>query len=160
MRRSILMITTSITLLVAGAPGLARVRPEPKTEAGVLSASDAWIAAERLGDVAGVNARLVDGYVDVESNGKPHTKAELINHTATRKDIWPGTPAQVALAFHQKYPHISKVVIEGDTAVLSYYPADPKRPANIIAEDVFTYEHGMWKGIFSSHFAPPPAPKS
>lgn len=108
-----------------------------------------------MGHVADVDARLVADYLDVESNGRPHTKAELIAHTANRKDIWPGTAAEVALAFHRKYPSINKVVIHGNTAILSYYPADTKALPYILAEDIFVYEDGMWKGILSNHFAKP-----
>ena len=128
---------------------------EPKTEAAVIAADDDWLAAERRGDVASLDARLADIYRDVESNGRAHPKSELLSATARRKDIWPGTAAEVAAAFRKKYPVVMKVVIAGDTAILSFHSTDSSLESYIGSEDVFTYQNGMWKGVLSNHLTPP-----
>lgn len=155
LRFSLLWVALATPFLVSATHNTSRL--EPKTAAGVLAASDDWIAAERLGQVAKVNARLSDNYRDVESNGRAHPKADLLKHTATRKDIWPGTAADVVKAFHEKYPSMKTVVMEGDMAILSYHRMDPKLQGYIIAEDIFTYRNGMWRGILSNHFNVPAA---
>src|SRR4051794_20806398 len=103
MTRSSMLPLMLITQIAFAGSASARGHAEPKNEIGVLAASDDWIAAERLGNVAELDARLAAEYCDVESSGRPHSKAELLAHTASRKDIWPGTPAEVAAAFHKKY---------------------------------------------------------
>lgn len=154
-------VPLALTIAMIASPASAASQgAEPRNEAGVLAASDDWIAAERMGNVAELNQRLAADYCDVESNGRAHPKAELLAHTAGRKDIWPGTPAEVAAAFHKQHPSIKKVVIHGDTAILSYYPANPNGDAYVLAEDIFAYEHGRWTAVISNHFNVPPAGSS
>jgi hypothetical protein len=149
--RSLLLATIAAPCLVAAAQESGR-RPESRDPAGVLAAADDWIAAERMRNVAALGRRLTNRYRDYDADGRSHSKTELLDHAATRKDIWPGTADDVARAFHAKYPSRKEVVIEGDTAIISYHPVDPTRSEYVVAEDTFTYQDGMWRGVMSSHF--------
>lgn len=145
-------------LLAASTAAIARA--EPKTAASVIAADDEWLASERLGDVARLNARLADEYRDVLPDGKVHLKSQLLKAVANHKDRATGTVAEVAAAVRKQHPVIEKVVIVGDTAILSFHSVDPTLEPLVRSTDVFTYDHGMWKGLLSTHAALPPASSS
>jgi hypothetical protein len=139
-------VAVLVLALSAAAPALA---DEARTEAAVLAADDDWLAAERLGDAAALDARLADAYHDVSPNGALHLKADLLNRTRTRKDVMSGTPQEVAAIVRKQYPVRETVVIDGDTAVLTFHSVDPAQNDRVLSVDVFTYEHGRWRGLLS-----------
>jgi hypothetical protein len=135
--------------LFAASAGPAAAADEPRTQAAVLAADDDWLAAERLGDAAALDARLADAYHDVSPTGSVHLKAHLLEHTRTRKDKMTGTPQEVAAIVRKKYPVRETVEITGDTAVLTFHSVDPAQNDRILSVDVFTYENGRWRGMLS-----------
>jgi len=139
-------------LIAAGAGPM--THPEPKTKAAVLAADDEWLGAERIGDVGTLNARLADQYQDITPTGEVHSKAQLLAATAARTNRATGTIAEVAAAFRKQNPIVETVLIEGNTAILSFHSPDPALEPIVRSEDVFTYEDGMWKGILSAHSSP------
>jgi hypothetical protein len=143
--------------LLAATPSSARApaRAEPRTEQGVLAADDDWLAAERRGDVAALDRRLSDQYQDVEADGRAHPKSELIDMTAHRATPATGSPAEVAAEFRRQHPVIEKVVIVGDTAILSFHSVDPSKQTLVLSVDVFSYQDGVWKGVLSKHSGMP-----
>ena len=132
-------------------------RPEPKTVAAVLAADDDWLAAERRGDVAALDARLADGYRDIEADGKAHSKAELLAYTARRPDKSTAPAGQVAREFRAAHPITERVLIVGDTAVLSFHSVESTQQDAVRSVDVFAYRNGMWRGVLSDHAIAPKA---
>lgn len=125
--------------------------PEPRTDAGVLAADDDWLAAERRGDVAALNARLADGYEDVDPGGQVHPKSELLRWTAERKDKATGSVAEIAALFRGRNPMDLRVRIFGDTAILSFHSKGPADAELVRSVDVFSYIRGRWMGVLSKH---------
>ena len=146
-------ILSTLALCVFMTEARAADRVEPKTEGAVLAADDDWLAAERRGDVATLDARLAPGYRDVAPDGKVHLKADMLKAVA-RLQVKATDPAEkVAADFRAKHPIVEKVVIVGDTAVLSFHSVDPAQQDIVRSVDVFTYDRGMWRGMLSLHNA-------
>ena len=124
---------------------------EPKTEAAVLAASDDWLAAERRGDVAALDRRLMPQYRDIEPNGHVHPRSALIAHTANLKDPSTVPAKQLAAEFRRLHPVVEKVIIAGETALLSYHSTDPQTEDEVRSIDVFVYDQGRWRAIVSTH---------
>jgi hypothetical protein len=143
----------AVTLITLSAIGIEAkdLREEPKTEAAVLAASDDWLAAERRGDVAALDRRLMLEYRDIEPNGHVHPRSALIAHTANLKDPSTVPAKQLAAEFRQAHPVIEKVIISGDTALLSYLSADSKTEGQVLSIDVFVYNQGRWRALVSTH---------
>ena len=124
---------------------------EPKTEAAVLAASDDWLAAERRGDIASLDRRLMPEYQAIESTGHVHPRSMLIAHAANLKDPSTVPAKQFAAEFRKAHPVVEKVIISGDTAVLSYHSTDPRAEDQVRSVDVFVYDHGRWRALVSTH---------
>ena len=124
---------------------------EPRTEAAVLAASDDWLAAERRGDVAALDRRLMPEYRDIEPNGRVHPRSALIAHTANLKDPSTVPAKQLAAEFRKAHPVVEKVIITGDTALLSYHSTDPQTTDDVRSIDVFVYNEGRWRALVSTH---------
>ena len=124
---------------------------EPKTEAAVLAASDDWLAAERRGDVAALDRRLMPEYRDIEPNGHVHPRSALIAHAVNLKDPSTVPAKQLAAEFRKAHPVIEKVIITGDTALLSYHSTDPQTEDEVRSVDVFVYDQGRWRALVSTH---------
>ena len=146
-RFAALLGAVALSSLATGVGAADRV--EPKTEAAVLAADDDWLAAERRGDVAALDRRLDDSYRDVKSDGKVHLKADMLRAVANLKVKATDPAAKVAADFRAQHPMLEKVTIVGDTAILSFHSVDPAQQAIVRSIDVFTYEHGMWRGVLS-----------
>ncbi len=140
-----------IFLAAVALPTQAAGRLQARTEAAVLAADDDWLAAEQRGDVPALEARLAPGYRDIEPNGTVHLKAELLAFTARRQNKATGRASEVAAGFRAKHPAQEKVLIVGNTAVLSFHSIDPTEQALVRSVDVFAYQNGMWRGVLSSH---------
>ena len=138
-------------LCLSGGVALAAPRPEPKTDAAVIAAAYDWLGAERCGDVRALDVRLAPEYRDIRPDGTVHTKQQLLNYTAVRKDKATGTTQEVAAAYRLAHPIVEKAVIRGDTAIVSYHSVDPATQAVVRSFDVFTYDHGVWRGMISGH---------
>jgi Domain of unknown function (DUF4440) len=149
------MTLTSVLALVALATTAHAARPqEPKTEAAVLAADDDWLAAELRGDVAALDARLGPTYRDITSNGKVHVKAEMLDALGRLKSKATGPAAKVAADSRAAHPMVEKVVIVGDTAMLSFHSIEPAQQAAVRSVDVFVYEDGVWRAVLSVDMAP------
>jgi len=148
-----LFVAPFLAILTAGAPAIhAGTMPaEPRTEAAVLAASDDWLAAERRGDVASLERRLMPQYQDIEPNGRVHPRSALIAHAANLKDPSTVPAKQLAAEFRKANPVIEEVVMSGDTALISYHSPNPDIRANVRSIDVFAYDTGQWRALVSTH---------
>jgi hypothetical protein len=124
---------------------------EPHTEAAVLAADDDWLAAELRGDLKALDARLMPTYRDVTPEGKVHTKQQLLAGVAKHPDKVTTPPLQAATDYRAHHPVIEHVLIEGDTALLQFESTKPEEQGVIRSVDVFVYQDGRWRGLYSSH---------
>jgi Domain of unknown function (DUF4440) len=124
---------------------------EPHTEAAVLAADDDWLAAELRGDVSALDARLMPTYRDVTPEGNVHIKAQLLAGTAKRSNKVTTSPKQAAADFRAQHPVVEHVLIEGDTAILQFESVKPEDQGIIRSVDVFVYQDGRWRGLYSAH---------
>jgi hypothetical protein len=146
-------ITAVLSTFSATAVEAKDFQAEPKTEAAVLAASDDWLAAERRGDVAALDRRLMPEYQDITSSGQVHPRSALIAHAANLKDPSTMPAKQLAAEFRKAHPVVEKVIITRDTAVLSYHSADSQTEDEVRSIDVFVYDQGRWRALVSTHNA-------
>jgi len=140
-----------LVVLTLSATAIQAEEFEPKTEAAVLAASDDWLAAERRGDIAALDRRLMPEYQDIAPNGHAHPRLALIAHAANLKEPSKVPVKQLAAEFRKAHPVIEKVIITGDTALISYYSTNPQSEDVVWSIDVFVYNHGRWQALVSMH---------
>jgi hypothetical protein len=147
------LVTLQVGLAVVSAQAFSSepAQSEPRTEAAVLAASDDWLAAERRGDVVTLDRRLMPEYRDIEPNGHVHPRSALIAYAANLKNPSTLPPIQLAAEFRKAHPVIEKVVISGDTALISYHAPDQQSQEDVRSIDVFVYNQGMWRALVSTH---------
>lgn len=142
--------TAAALCCVAAYPACAtETTAEPHTAAAVLAADDDWLAAELRGDVSALDARLMPSYRDVTPEGKVHTKSDLLGGVAKHPNKVTTSPQQAAADFRAQHPVVEHVLIEGDTAILQFEKTEG--PGIILSVDVFVYEDGRWRGLYSAH---------
>jgi hypothetical protein len=146
--RTCFSILALIVALQPGSAGASDAKPEPRTEAAVLAASDSWLAAELRGDAKALEQRLMPEYRDIEPNGNVHARSALIAHAANLKDPSTLPAKEVAAEFRKAHPSVEKVIISGPTALISYQAQE-----TVLSVDVFVYDKGMWRALVSTHNA-------
>lgn len=149
----LLATAAGVGLVFSATPASATAlrRSEPHTAAGVIAADDAWLAAERRGDVAGLDDILLPEYRDVGPDGKVYVKADLLRSTEKRPDKSSEPSVKVAADFRAAHPTTMKVVIAGDTAILTFHPVEPNEQAFVLSSDVLVYRRHALHGIYSQH---------
>jgi hypothetical protein len=117
-----------------------------RTEAAVIAVDKHWGDAEVSADDAYLNQLLLPEYRTVNSEGVAHGKS-----TTARK---PATPAQKAQmdAWRASHPEEPKVLINGDTAILTWTaPAIASAAGVVRSVDIFLYRGGHWHALYSQH---------
>ena len=127
----------------------ASVKPEPKTAAAVIAADDGWEKAEETGGVAYVDNLLLPDYRSVSANGSVHDKAAILADTKNNVGS-PDHAAKVA-KWRADHPMGTLALIQGDTAIVTFYlkPLGPQK--GIMSSDIFVYRDGEWHAIYSQH---------
>jgi hypothetical protein len=151
--RYLLLIIGMLAFTAAPANRIFASEPvvEPHTEAAVLAADDDWLSAELRGDLTALDLRLMPAYRDVTLEGKVYSKQDLLAHAAKRPNKVTTPPVQAAAEFRAKHPEIEHVLIEGDTAIVQFESTKPEEQGIIQSIDVFVYEGGHWRGLYSAH---------
>jgi len=141
MRAQLTALAGAILLMSSAAHAAAPQKPD---EASVRAVETGWNQAFMTGDGAALDALLDPDYVSVSSNGKAHSKADII---AGAKGYAAKNPGQKATAL----PPTSTVQIFGATALVRHHGASET------SMDLFAFEHGRWVAKYSQHTAIPPA---
>lgn len=121
------------------------------SEAGVMAVDKHWSIAELTGNSDYLNNMLLPEYRSVNTDGTAHSKAAIVAGAAKRKgtDI---AKAQLEFATYQKeHPYGSAVVIQGNTAIVSFYDPTLGPQNGVKSSDVFVYIDGQWHAIYSQH---------
>lgn len=126
-----------IRLLAAGALAVTALMawPGPSDTDVIRRIERRWLDAEFRGDTATLRALLVPEYRSVSSKGvkdRPEIFATALRHAANHDT----EPAYVD----------SQIEIHGGTAIAAFTVPDTSYSA-----DVFIFEHGSWRAIYSQH---------
>jgi hypothetical protein len=116
-----------------------------KTSAAVIAVDKHWGEAELAGDNAYLDELLLPDYRTVDPTGVAHGKSR-----GARK---PATPEEQAKAKNWLATHAieAKVVISGDTAVLTWYDPSLGPERGVRSSDIFVYQGGQWHALYSQH---------
>ncbi|HEX6495633.1 MAG TPA: nuclear transport factor 2 family protein [Acidobacteriaceae bacterium] len=125
------------------------VKPEAKTAAAVVAADDGWDQAEETGDTAYIDNLLLPEYRSVNADGSVHDKAAIV--ASAKKNVSSPEHAAKVAKWKATHPMGTGVVLQGDTAIVTFYlkPLGPEK--GIMSSDIFVYRGGQWHAIYSQH---------
>jgi hypothetical protein len=123
--------------------------PQPKTAAAVMAADDGWLKAEETGDTAYIDNLLLPEYRSVNADGSVHDKAAIL--ASTRKNAGSTARSVADQKWLAAHPMGTAALIQGDTAIVTFYlkPLGPEK--GIMSSDIFVYRDGEWHAIYSQH---------
>jgi hypothetical protein len=139
---SIRTIAYSLVLVstLAGGAALAAPAREPASAEGVRQAEDRWSEAFMTGDAATLDRLLDADYVSVSATGKSRTKSEIIAAAQAYAAAHPGAHAD-------PLPPTSTIRVTGNSAIVQH------RGEKAMSVDVFYYQNGAWRAVYSQHTA-------
>lgn len=142
-------------LTVAAGPQASRwTAISPRTEAAVVAADAAWSKAEDEGDVVFLDDLLAPDYQSIAPDGKSTGKAQILEaarkHTALAPEERKAIVAQNA-AWAALHIGTNRVVISGETAVLTRVSGMAGKEGRVASCDVFAYRDGRWHALYSQH---------
>jgi hypothetical protein len=119
------------------------------TAAGAIATDQHWSDAETHGDVAFLGQLMLPEYRSVGPDGVAHSRATIIG--GAKKNIGNSAGVAAAAAYVKAHPYATAVVLEGNTAVLSFY--DPQRgpEKGVRSSDILVYVDGRWHALYSQH---------
>lgn len=123
--------------------------PEPKTEAAVIAADDAWLKAELAGDATFLDALLLPGYVSIGASGTVTPKSRIVANAGARDSNARAKLASAVASWRALHPIKPAVSISGNTAILQWIVAAPSLA--VVSSDVFVYRDRRWRAIYSQH---------
>lgn len=136
-------------LAFAGVSRAASPDETAHTAAAVKAVDHHWLDAELDGDTAYLEALLLPAYRSVGADGVVHPRQAIIAHAAQNR----GSDQQrhKVEAWIKAHPSAQSVVLQGDTAILSFY--DPKLGPDrgVRSADIFVYVGGHWRALYSQH---------
>ncbi|WP_404629509.1 nuclear transport factor 2 family protein [Dyella ginsengisoli] len=121
--------------------------------AAVIATDDHWLQAEVSGDTAYLAQLLLPSYRSVSPDGSVHPRAAILAHAA--KNRGSDQARRQVEAWRKTHPSHPSVVIQGDTAVLSFQAGDAATPGVVRSSDIFVYVDGHWRALYSQHSAVP-----
>lgn len=152
MNRHHALIGAAIALGLA-APAAARAQTSSVDETqhtaeSLIAVTNHWSDAEARGDTAYLERLLAPAYRSVNADGTIHGRSRIIAGAAAH-----GSPAAVAAlaAWRATHHHATRVVIDHETAVVSYAPGPDSPDSPITSSDVFVYNDHRWQALYSAH---------
>lgn len=119
--------------------------------AAVIAVDDHWLQAEVGGDTEYLGQLLLPAYRSVSPDGSVHPRAAILAHAVANRGS--DKARREVEAWLKKHPSHPSVVIEGDTAILSFYASDDMTPGVVRSSDIFVYVDGHWRALYSQHSA-------
>ncbi|RDS80600.1 nuclear transport factor 2 family protein [Dyella monticola] len=124
-----------------------------QTEAGVMAVENHWTLAEMTGDTVWLDHMLLPEYRSVGDNGAAHPKDAIVAGAAKRR----GTSLDQAklkwAAYQRDHAFGSAVVMQGNTAIVSFYDTSLGPQKGVRSSDIFVYVDGQWHALYSQHTA-------
>jgi hypothetical protein len=147
------LLATAVMAFGLCAPVTARAQSavvdetQPTAEA-VTAVTNHWSDAEARGDTAWLERLLAPEYRSVNADGTIHSRSRIIAGAAAH-----GSPAAVAAlaTWRATHHHNVRVVIDHETAVVSYSPGPDGPDAPITSSDIFVYRDHHWQALYSAH---------
>jgi hypothetical protein len=122
-----------------------------RTADAVLAVDQHWSDAETDGDTAWLEQMLLPEYRSVNSRGVATPKAAIVAHAARNRGLDEARQKQMVEAWRKTHPSESKVVLRGDTAIITFYDPAQGPLLGVRSVDVFVYEGGRWHALYSQH---------
>lgn len=140
------------TLALAGTTRAATVDETARSAAAVKAVDQHWLDAELDGDTAYLEALLLPAYRSVGADGVAHPRRTILAHAARNR----GSDRQrrEVEAWIRAHPSAQNVVLQGDTAVLSFYDPALGPDRGVRSADIFVYVDGRWRALYSQHASP------
>jgi hypothetical protein len=145
----------ALAIVILALAGSARAAPPDETAhtaAAVEAADQHWLDAELDGDTAYLEALLLPAYRSVDADGVAHPRQVIIAHAARNRGS-DGKRREVE-AWIKAHPSAKRVVLQGDTAILSFYDPALGPDRGVRSADVFVYAGGRWRALYSQHVRP------
>jgi hypothetical protein len=120
-----------------------------RSAAAVMAGDQHWLEAETGGDTAWLEQMLLPGYRSVNNRGVATGKADIIAHAA--KNRGSDKARKAVEAWLKAHPSKQRVVLQGDTAILTFYDAALGPERGVRSVDIFVYEGGRWHALYSQH---------
>lgn len=146
---ALLMFIAAGVAARADSPKLAVGKSDARTPEAVKAADAAWLEAEINGDAKFLEWFLEDGYESIDSSGAILSKGVLIENRRRQ-----GRAEKFAAAvreWREKHPNHARVMLYGDTAVLTWVTDDPSSKTPVYSCDIFVYRDHHWHAIYSQH---------
>jgi hypothetical protein len=154
MTKATILCAALVALSVAASRGNAQTVSEKtegqKTAAGAIATDQHWSRAETYGDTVFLRGFLLPDYRSVGHDGVVHTRAQIIAGAAKSGRDTVASIAAVA-AYRKAHPYATTVVIEGNTAVLSFYSPALGPEKGIKSSDILLFQDGRWHALYSQH---------
>lgn len=139
-------------LIVTGsamAAGTDHADETARTRVAVMAVDHHWMQAEINGNTAWLSHLLLPEYRSIGADGEATSRAEILASAAKHR----GSDAfkRKVQAWIKAHPTKKSVVLHGNVAILSFY--DPERGAQegVRSSDIFVYEDGRWRALYSQH---------
>jgi hypothetical protein len=120
--------------------------------AAVKAVDQHWLDAELDGDTAYLEMLLLPAYRSVGADGVAHPRHAILAHAAANRGS--DKKRREVEAWIKAHPSGQAVVLQGDTAILSFYDPVLGPSRGVRSADVFVYVDGHWRAIYSQHARP------
>lgn len=120
-----------------------------RTAAGAIATTQHWLDAEVHGDVSYIDDLLLPEYRSVDGSGVAHPKAAIV--ASTRRNRGADSKAREVAAYLQAHPHGTRVAIQDNTAVVTYYAQALGADRGVQSSDILVYRAGRWHALYSQH---------
>jgi len=121
------------------------------SEVGVVAAEDHWSRAELAGDTAFLEHFLLTGYRSVGPDGHAADKTKIVAGAAKRSSHSLAQADSEIADYRKQHPYDTKVVIEGDVAVISFSDPALGKDLGVKSSDILVYQDGAWHALYSQH---------
>lgn len=117
--------------------------------AAVRAVEQAWTEAELSGNVAYLNTMLLPAYRSIDAHGIVHSKGAILASSLKFKHA-PEMAEKVRQRLREQPPAMA-VIIEGNTAIVTFYDRALGPDYGTKSCDVFVYSGGSWHALYSQH---------
>jgi hypothetical protein len=145
------LAAAAVAVHAAAAGRAAAVDETARTAAAVMAVDQHWSDAETGGDTAWLEQMLLPEYRSVNSKGVATPKAAIVAHAARNRGLDKDKQKQMVDAWRKAHPSESKVLLHGDTAIVTFYDPAQGPQLGVRSVDVFMYEGGRWHALYSQH---------
>jgi len=154
MTKGTILLAAAMAVCVAASRSNAQTaaanKETQKTAAGAIATDEHWSRAETYGDTAFLSKFLLPDYRSVGHDGVVHTRAQLLASAVKHGQDTVAAKAAVT-AYRKAHPYATMVVIEGNTAVLSFYSPVLGSEKGLKSSDILLFEDGRWHALYSQH---------